>query len=50
MKLIAPMIVGDKPLPAGVPASADTLATRGLAVLLVALCGAGVAGLVSLGD
>ncbi len=47
--LVTPMLTGDKPLDASVPASADTLATRGLAVLLVALCGAGVGWLVSLG-
>ncbi len=47
--LVTPMVTGDKPLGASVPASADTLATRGLAVLLVALCGAGVGWLVSLG-
>lgn len=47
--LVTPMLTGDKPLDVSVPASADTLATRGLAVLLVALCGAGVGWLVSLG-
>lgn len=47
--LVTPMWTGDKPLDASVPASVDTLATRGLAALLVALCGAGVGWLVSLG-
>ena len=47
--LVRPMLVGDKLLPPGVPASADSLATRGLALLLVAGCGAGVGWLVSLG-
>ena len=47
--LVRPMIVGDKQLPPGVPASTDTLATRGLAVLLVAACATGVGWLVSLG-
>jgi len=47
--LVQPMIVGDKPLPAGVPASADHWRVRGLALLVVTLCGAGVAWLVSLG-
>jgi hypothetical protein len=47
--LVHPMIVGDKPLPPGVPASADHWTTRGLAALLLTLCGAGVAWLVSLG-
>ncbi|WP_298825541.1 cytochrome b/b6 domain-containing protein [uncultured Piscinibacter sp.] len=48
--LVAPMIFGDKSLPAGVPASADTHVTRSLALVLAALCGAAVAWLVSLGD
>jgi cytochrome b len=47
--LVHPMIVGDKPLPPGVPASADHWTARGLAALLLTLCGAGVAWLVSLG-
>ncbi|HUG26129.1 cytochrome b/b6 domain-containing protein [Piscinibacter sp.] len=47
--LVRPMIVGDKTLPAGVPASADGWSARGLAALLLALCGAGAAWLVSLG-
>lgn len=48
--LVTPMVLGDKSLPAGVLPSADTLATRSLAAVLLALCGAGVAWLVSLGD
>ena len=47
--LVRPMIVGDKELPVGVPASADHWGVRGLALLVVTLCGAGVAWLVSLG-
>lgn len=47
--LVRPMIVGDKPLPVGVPASADHWTARGLAAALLTLCGAGVAWLVSLG-
>lgn len=47
--LVTPMLTGDKLLDAAVPASADSLATRALAALLVALCGGGVAWLVSLG-
>jgi cytochrome b len=47
--LVHPMIVGDKPLPAGVPASADRAVTRGLAALTLTLCAAGVAWVVSLG-
>ncbi len=34
--LVTPMITGDKPLPPDVPASTDTLATRGLAVVVLA--------------
>ena len=47
--LIGPMLRGDKLLPFGVPASADSLATRALAALLLAACAAGVAWLVALG-
>jgi cytochrome b len=47
--LVTPMITGDKPLAHDVPASADSLASRGLAAALLALCAAGVAWLVSLG-
>ena len=38
--LIKPMLTGDKPLPPGVPPSADSLATRGLAAALVVAVGA----------
>ena len=48
--LVRPMLVGDKLLPPGVPASVDSPATRGLALLLVAGCAAGVGWLVRLGD
>ena len=47
--LVRPMLVGDKLLPTDVPPSADSLATRGLAALLLAACAAGVAWLISLG-
>ena len=48
--LVRPMVTGDKPLPAGVPASIDTGRTRLVAAVLLALCAGGVAWLVSLGD
>jgi cytochrome b len=38
--LVRPMLVGDKDLPPDVPASADSPATRGLALALAAACGA----------
>jgi len=47
--LVQPMILGDKHLPPGVPASADHATTRSLAALTLTLCAAGVAWLVSLG-
>ena len=47
--LVRPMIVGDKTLPSGTPASADSPGTRALALLLAVLCGAGVAWVVGLG-
>jgi len=47
--LVRPMLTGDKPLGAEVPASADGAAHRALAALLVAACAALVAWLVSLG-
>jgi cytochrome b len=47
--LIRPMWSGDKTLPGHVPASADGSAARVLALVLVALCGGGVAWLVSSG-
>jgi len=45
--LIRPMWNGDKALPAHVPASADSSAARVLALVLVTLCGSGVAWLVT---
>ncbi len=47
--LVRPMLTGDKQLPAQVPASADHLRSRVLALALVAACAAGVAWLVGLG-
>ena len=47
--LVRPMWTGDKALPAGVPASADSGTARVLALVLVIACGAGVGWLVSLG-
>lgn len=47
--LLKPMLGGDKPLPASVPASRDTLGTRLLALALLLACAAGVAWLVGLG-
>lgn len=47
--LVRPMIVGDKALPAGTPAAADSLATRLLALVLAALCIGGVGWVASLG-
>lgn len=47
--LVRPMLTGDKLLPAGVPAAADGWATRGLALLVLSLCAAAVAWLISLG-
>ncbi|MBC7955040.1 MAG: cytochrome b/b6 domain-containing protein [Cytophagales bacterium] len=47
--LVQPMITGDKPLPENVPASVDSITSRGLAAALLAACAGGVAWLVSLG-
>lgn len=47
--LVRPMVLGDKPLPAGTPASADHWTARSLALVVMALCAAGVAWVVSLG-
>ena len=47
--LIGPMLSGDKMLPSGVPSSHDTRATRALAVVLLTVCIAVVACLVTLG-
>jgi len=41
--LVRSMLVGDKVLPAGTPAAADSAATRALALLLAVLCAGGVA-------
>lgn len=38
--LVTPMITGDKPLPANVPAARDSLASRGLAAVVLAACAA----------
>lgn len=48
--LVAPMIHGDKLLPASVPASTDTAATRALAAVLLAASVAAVIWVVALGD
>ena len=47
--LIKPMLHGDKLLPASTPASADTAATRSLALVILLVCAAAVYWLVSLG-
>jgi cytochrome b len=47
--LVRPMLHGDKLLPAATPPSADSAAQRALALLLVALCAAGVTWVVRLG-
>jgi cytochrome b len=41
VNLVRPMLLGDKALPAGTPPSADGLAQRILAVVVVMLCAAG---------
>ena len=46
--LIRPMIIGDKPLAAGTPASADGVPQRLLAVVVLLACGAGAAWIASL--
>ena len=43
--LVRPMLAGDKELPPGTRESRDDLASRGLALVLLALCAAAVAGL-----
>jgi hypothetical protein len=47
--LIKPMLHGDKLLPNSTPASADTAATRTLALIILLVCAAFVYWLVSLG-
>lgn len=47
--LIGPMFSGNKQLPTNLPVSTDTVLTRGLALLLIAACAAGVGWVVSLG-
>lgn len=47
--LVGPMFSGDKAVAGDVPASADGLSRRGLALMLVAICAALVGWLVSLG-
>ncbi len=48
--LVGPMIGGDKSVSLSVPASADNLRTRLLALVVLALCAAAVYGIVSLGN
>lgn len=48
--LVRPMILGDKTVPAPVPASRDNARTRLLALVVLLLCAAAVYGIVSLGD
>lgn len=43
--LVAPMVHGDKLLAVEVPASRDSIATRILALLVLGVCAAAVAGL-----
>lgn len=47
--LLTPMITGDKPLPASVPATQDGLASRSLAVVVLAACAALVVWIARLG-
>jgi cytochrome b len=46
--LVRPMLLGDKPLPRGVPASHDTAVTRMLALMFAAVCAAVVTIIVGL--
>lgn len=48
-RLVPPMITGDKLLPPDTPASADSLATRALAAVLAAACGAAAVWVARLG-
>jgi len=47
--LVRPMVVGDKPLPAGTPASADGWPQRLLGLVLLAVCAGAVTWVVGLG-
>jgi cytochrome b len=47
--LVRPMLTGDKPLPASVPASVDTPGSRALAAVLLGACAALVTWVVNLG-
>jgi len=47
--LVAPMLHGDKPLAAHVPASDDNVRSRIVAAILLVVCAAGVTCLISLG-
>lgn len=47
--LVRPMLHGDKPLPPGTPASTDSVASRGMAVVIAAVCAGIVAWVVGLG-
>ena len=49
VNLVRPMVVGDKVVPAGTPASADGLPQRLLALALALVCGVGAAWVLSLG-
>ena len=50
LNLVRPMVVGDKSLPAGTPASADGLPQRLTAAVLLAVCAGGAAWVASLGS
>lgn len=50
LDLVRPMVVGDKPLPPGTPASADGLPQRLLAAVLLAACAGGAAWVASFGN
>jgi cytochrome b len=48
--LVAPMLHGDKSLPADVPAAVDNAPSRALALAIAAACAIGVAAIARLGD
>ncbi|CAN5765327.1 cytochrome b/b6 domain-containing protein [soil metagenome] len=48
--LVGPMLTGDKLLAGDVPPSTDHALSRGIALVLFALCAAGVAWVIALGD